>query len=75
VKFYFKLISLADCTAKKGVTKPASADAILANLDNLPGLKTLINNAKSIKIAFAKAVSAFTRGAVCLACSGTDSVS
>jgi hypothetical protein len=75
VKFYFKLISLNACTVKEGVTKPASVDALLANLDNLTGLKTLIEGAKSIKIAFAKAVSAYTRGAVCLACSGTDSVS
>ena len=35
----------------------------------------MLAKTKPIKIAFAKAVSAFTRGAVCLSCSGTDSVS
>ena len=73
--FLYKLISFSDCTAKAGVTKPTSAAAILSNSDNLEGLKIMLAKTKPIKIAFAKAVSAFTRGAVCLSCSGTDSVS
>ena len=57
------------------MTPPTSAADILSNSQNIVGLKTLLDGAKPIKIAFAKAVTAYARGAVCLACSGTDSVS
>lgn len=75
VKFFFTMVTSNDCTAKSGVSRPESVGAIFANVNNLAGLKTLTDAVKPIKVAFAKAMSAFTRGAVCLACSGTDTVS
>jgi len=63
---------------KEGVTRPTSGADILSKTlpatSSLSSLSNLTAITKETKLAFGKAIVAETRGALCFACAGTDSV-
>jgi len=58
----------------QGVTRPASGAEILSKTLITSSVTNVTAIIKEIKIAFGKAIAAQTRGTLCLACAGTDSV-
>lgn len=63
----------AACVSKAGIAKPKSLEDILAvPAASLPLFNALFTGNKDCKIAFAKSITAFTRGTVCAMCAGTD---
>jgi len=58
----------------QGVTRPTSGADILSKTLTTSSVTNVTAIIKEAKITFGKAIAAETRGALCLACAGTDSV-